>query len=216
MWETRQRFPRAVGGGEKPARSAQRVSDGSFPRLSRPRHFHSAPCCKRCRRRRLQALSLAMRASNWRLARCMWSAASVSDWCWAKPRPCQALGKVGIILGLHNSQHFRSVADVDYFYGIGQRVSELTYYDKKLGGGFQRSALRSRRIRDGIVARMNQLGMAINVSHCADRITLDAVELSSSPVLVTHSIAGRWSSITRAARPMKPFAGWRPRAAFSV
>jgi membrane dipeptidase len=34
---------------------------------------------------------------------------------------------------------------------------------------------------------MNFLGMAIDVSHCGDRTTLDAIETSSAPVLITHS-----------------------------
>jgi membrane dipeptidase len=34
---------------------------------------------------------------------------------------------------------------------------------------------------------MNAVGMAIDVSHCADRTTLDAIEASQKPVLVTHS-----------------------------
>jgi membrane dipeptidase len=34
---------------------------------------------------------------------------------------------------------------------------------------------------------MNKLGMAVDVSHCADRTTFDAIEASSKPVLVTHS-----------------------------
>src|SRR5262249_52743061 len=38
-----------------------------------------------------------------------------------------------------------------------------------------------------IVERMNKLGMAVDVSHCGDRTTLDAVDASSKPVLVTHS-----------------------------
>src|SRR5215472_7072996 len=38
----------------------------------------------------------------------------------------KATGKVGIILGIQNSEHFRKVDDVDYFYGVGQRVSQLT------------------------------------------------------------------------------------------
>ena len=42
MWKTRQRFPRVVGSGGKPARSAHRGSDGGFPRLSTARHFHGA------------------------------------------------------------------------------------------------------------------------------------------------------------------------------
>ena len=38
-----------------------------------------------------------------------------------------------------------------------------------------------------IVERMNKLGMAVDVSHCGDRTTLDAFEISKKPVLITHS-----------------------------
>src|SRR5678815_3830278 len=43
------------------------------------------------------------------------------------------------------------------------------------------------RDRADVVRRMNEAGMAIDVSHCSDRTTLDAIELSRKPVLVTHS-----------------------------
>lgn len=43
-------------------------------------------------------------------------------------------GKLGIILGLQNSEHFRKPDDVDYFYSIGQRVSQLTYNSRNLIG----------------------------------------------------------------------------------
>src|SRR4029453_2418977 len=35
--------------------------------------------------------------------------------------------------------------------------------------------------------RMNRLGMVVDVSHCGDRTTLDAFEISKKPVLITHS-----------------------------
>jgi len=38
-----------------------------------------------------------------------------------------------------------------------------------------------------VVARMNQLGMAVDISHCGDRTTLDVIETSTKPVLITHS-----------------------------
>jgi membrane dipeptidase len=38
-----------------------------------------------------------------------------------------------------------------------------------------------------IIERMNTVGMAVDVSHCGDRTTLDAFELSKKPVLITHS-----------------------------
>src|SRR5216684_7229502 len=34
---------------------------------------------------------------------------------------------------------------------------------------------------------VNKLGMAVDVSHCGDRTTLDTFEASQKPVLVTHS-----------------------------
>lgn len=99
----------------------------------------------------------------------------------------RAAGKIGIILGLQNSQHFRSVADVDFFYGLGQRVSQLTYYDNLLGGGSTDPRAGLTEFGMKIVERMNQTGMAVDISHCADRTTLDAIEMSSRPVLATHS-----------------------------
>ncbi len=38
-----------------------------------------------------------------------------------------------------------------------------------------------------IIERMNTVGMAVDVSHCGDRTSLDAFEISKKPVLITHS-----------------------------
>lgn len=101
----------------------------------------------------------------------------------------KATGKVGIILGIQNSEHFRKVDDVDYFYGLGQRVSQLTYNARTLIGNGS-TERRDEGVSDfgvSIIERMNKLGMAVDVSHCGDRTTLDAFELSKKPVLITHS-----------------------------
>ncbi len=100
----------------------------------------------------------------------------------------KASGRLGIVIGQQNSRHFRTLADVGHFYQLGQRVSQLTYDDNAIGGG-------STDARDlgltpygaQIVDRMNAAGMAVDVSHCSDRTTLDAIEVSRKPVLVTHS-----------------------------
>jgi membrane dipeptidase len=101
----------------------------------------------------------------------------------------KASGKVGVMLGIQNAEHFRKVDDVDYFYGLGQRVSQLTYNARTLIGNGS-----TERRDDGlsdfglaIVERMNKLGMAVDVSHCGDRTTLDAFDVSKKPVLITHS-----------------------------
>ena len=97
-------------------------------------------------------------------------------------------GKIGIMIGQQNSRHFRTVEDVDNFYRLGQRVSQLTYDDNAIGGGStdpRDQGLSEYGAR--VVARMNALGMAVDVSHCSDRTTLDALNVSRKPVLVTHS-----------------------------
>ena len=98
-------------------------------------------------------------------------------------------GKVGVILGLQNSEHFRRPADVDLFYGLGQRVSQLTYNSRNLIGNGS-TERRDEGISDfgvAVIGRMNNVGMAVDVSHCGDQTTLDAFELSKKPVLITHS-----------------------------
>ncbi len=97
-------------------------------------------------------------------------------------------GKVGILIGQQNSAHFRTLDDVDGFYNLGQRVSQLTYAPNRIGGGS--SDPHDPGLSEygaAVVARMNEVGMAVDVSHCADRTTLDAIAASSKPVLITHS-----------------------------
>ena len=98
-------------------------------------------------------------------------------------------GKIGIIVGLQNSEHFRTPDDVDRFYELGQRVSLLTYNSRNLIGNGS-----TERHDDGIsdfgisiIQRMNKVGMAVDVAHCGDRTTLEAFEISKIPVLITHA-----------------------------
>jgi membrane dipeptidase len=98
-------------------------------------------------------------------------------------------GKVGIMLGLQNSEHFRRPDDVDFFRSLGQRVSQLTYNTRNLIGNGA-TERRDEGISDfgvAIIERMNKVGIAVDVSHCGDRTTLDAFEISKKPVLITHS-----------------------------
>ena len=98
-------------------------------------------------------------------------------------------GKIGIILGLQNSEHFRTLDDVDRFYQLGQRVSLLTYNSRNLIGNGS-----TERHDDGIsdfgisiIERMNKVRMAVDTAHCGDRTTLEAFEISKAPVLITHA-----------------------------
>ena len=103
----------------------------------------------------------------------------------------KAQRKVGVMLTFQDSTHFRSPDDVRVFFGLGQRISQLTYnFNNKIGSGFLEE-------RDGglsvfglsIMERMQQVGMAVDVSHCGDQTTLDALAAATRPVIFTHATA---------------------------
>jgi membrane dipeptidase len=98
-------------------------------------------------------------------------------------------GKLGVILGVQNSDQFRTPNDVDFFRNLGQRVSQLTYNSRNFigSGSTERSDDGISDFGAAIIGRMNKAGMAIDVSHCGDKTTLDAFEISKQPVLITHS-----------------------------
>jgi membrane dipeptidase len=108
-------------------------------------------------------------------------------------------GKVGILIGLQNSEHFRTPEDVSYFYGLGQRVSQLTYNARNYigDGSTERTNNGLSDFGVAIVERMNRVGMAVDVSHCGEQTSIDACGVSKKPVLITHSNA-------RALNPQQP------------
>ena len=98
-------------------------------------------------------------------------------------------GKCAVIMGVQNSEHFRKPEDVKMFYEIGQRCSQLTYNAQNLLGSGS-----TERVDGGvtdfgaaIIEAMNKVGMLVDVSHCGDRTTLDAIAISPRPIAITHS-----------------------------
>ncbi|MEK4030508.1 membrane dipeptidase [Pseudobacillus sp. FSL P4-0506] len=78
---------------------------------------------------------------------------------------------------------------VDILYGFGIRCMGITYNEANtLGSGLVEK-------HDGgltnfgrrVIKRMNQIGMLIDISHCGDQTSLDVIETSDDPVLMTHA-----------------------------
>ena len=99
-------------------------------------------------------------------------------------------GKLGLILGFQDGKMLgQDLARVDEFYRLGVRVIQPTYNIANLiGDGCleKRNAGLSNFGRE-VVKRMNEVGMAVDLSHCGDQTTADAISLSSKPPLITHS-----------------------------
>ncbi len=77
---------------------------------------------------------------------------------------------------------------IDILHGFGLRSIGITYSESNaLGSGLKEE-------RDGgltrfgrrAVERMNRVGLLIDCSHCGDRTTLDTIECSDKPIVLSH------------------------------
>jgi len=110
----------------------------------------------------------------------------------------RAAGRVGLVFGLEAATPIENELDrLDVLYGLGIRQIGIAYSDANtLGSGLSEPT-------DGgltafghrAVTRMNQLGLAIDLSHSSDRTALDTCAQSGKPVLITHAGArGVWDT----------------------
>ena len=98
-------------------------------------------------------------------------------------------GKIGLIMGWQN---MRPVADdldrIYLFHQLGVRVMQPTYnYRNFMGDGNLETEDAGLSIlgRDAVRV-LNELGIAIDISHVGDHTARDILELSTQPVLATH------------------------------
>lgn len=97
-------------------------------------------------------------------------------------------GRLGIVIGFQNGAHFRSAEDVDLFFGLGQRVSQLTYNSGNLlaSGAYDQQDNGLTELGKEIVLRMNEVGRAIDCAHASDRTMLETTSLSKRPPIISH------------------------------
>ncbi|WBB90187.1 membrane dipeptidase [Verrucosispora sp. WMMC514] len=113
----------------------------------------------------------------------------------------KAEGKEAVILGPQDTEMIGVDLDLlGTFYDLGIRILQLTYQRQNLlgaGCGEQTDPGLTHQGRK-FVAAMNDLGILVDVSHCGERTGLDAMEMSTKPVVVTHSFCDVLSPHIRA------------------
>lgn len=106
-------------------------------------------------------------------------------------RQAHAEERHGVIMNFQNTTAIEDRLDrLDLFYDLGVRIIQLTYNSRNLVG----DGCTER--RDGglshfgvaVVERMNELGVLVDLSHCGRQTTLDALEISRSPCVVSHAV----------------------------
>jgi len=112
-------------------------------------------------------------------------------------------GKRAIFIGMENGYPLgHDIALVDYFYRRGVRYITLAHTaDNDIcDSSTDRKDPEDRGLSDWgrqVVRRMNELGIMVDVSHISDRSFFDVLQLSSAPVLASHSCARALSNSPR-------------------
>ncbi|OBX19243.1 hypothetical protein A9995_08985 [Erythrobacter sp. QSSC1-22B] len=99
-------------------------------------------------------------------------------------------GQIAVYYLLQNSTHFGPDLDnVDVFYNLGVRTSQITYnHQNWAGSGCKELGSNGLTVfgRE-LVERMNARGMLIDLSHSNMRTMADTIEYSKVPVVITHT-----------------------------
>ena len=98
--------------------------------------------------------------------------------------------RIGIILGFQHPQPIESdLKHITTFRRLGVRVMQLTYNNRSLFGDgcLEPANAGLSKLGRSAIARMNELGIAVDLSHSGQRTTAEAIEASSKPVLITHA-----------------------------
>ena len=108
-------------------------------------------------------------------------------------------GRIGFMPTLEHLAIGSELDHVDTFYAMGVRLAGLTYNRKNfIGDGMnERNDGGLSEFGIEVVDRMNQLGMAIDLSHASFRTAMDAIHFSRAPVTFSHNAAYTLRPTTR-------------------
>ncbi|MGI9237525.1 MAG: membrane dipeptidase [Woeseiaceae bacterium] len=98
--------------------------------------------------------------------------------------------RVGIVFGFQNCSPIEDdLRLVQVFHELGVRIMQLSYNNQSLlaTGCYESDDPGITRFGKEVIQEMNRVGMVIDMSHSAERSTLEAIELSTRPIAITHA-----------------------------
>ena len=115
-------------------------------------------------------------------------------------RQAKQNGKTAIVLGFQNVSAFEDqIGYVRLFKELGVGIVQMAYNTQNLIGSGCYETTDSGLTDFGreIVAEMNRVGLVVDMSHSADRSTLEAIEISARPIAITHANPSWWHAARR-------------------
>ena len=108
--------------------------------------------------------------------------------------------KTAIFFGFQNCSPIEDdIALVEKVYDLGCRFMQLTYNNQSLlaTGCFENIDSGVTNFGKEVIKEMNRLGLVIDMSHSAEKSTIDAIDISQKPIAITHANPTFWHAAKR-------------------
>lgn len=115
-------------------------------------------------------------------------------------RLARETNRTAIFFGFQNPSPIEDdIGLVEIVHTLGARFMQLTYNNQSLLASGCYEAVDSGITRMGkqVIKEMNRVGLVIDMSHSAERSTLEAIDLSARPITITHANPHVWAPALR-------------------
>ncbi len=109
-------------------------------------------------------------------------------------------GRTAIIFGFQNPSPIEDdIGLVEIVHTLGARFMQLSYNNQSLlaTGCYEAEDPGITRMGKEVIREMNRVGLVVDMSHSAERSTLEAAEISERPIVVTHANPFSWHAALR-------------------
>ena len=112
----------------------------------------------------------------------------------------KSAGKTAIFFGFQNPSPIEDdIGLVEIVHTLGARFMQLTYNNQSLlaTGCYEADDTGITRMGRQVIKEMNRVGLVVDMSHSADRSTIEAAEISERPIAITHANPHEWHAALR-------------------
>ena len=109
-------------------------------------------------------------------------------------------GRTAIIFGFQNPSPIEDdIGLVEIVHTLGARFMQLTYNNQSLlaTGCYEAEDTGVTRMGRQVIKEMNRVGLVVDMSHSADRSTIEAADISERPIAITHANLHSWQPALR-------------------
>ncbi|EBA02753.1 renal dipeptidase family protein [Rhodobacterales bacterium HTCC2150] len=109
-------------------------------------------------------------------------------------------GRTAIFFGFQNPAPIEDdIRLVEILHTLGARFMQLTYNNQSLlaTGCYEAEDPGITRMGKQVIKEMNRVGMVVDMSHSADRSTIEAADISERPIAITHANPHEWQPALR-------------------